>query len=52
MGLTIRLLLAASSIATALLIACDAPNFGIVQAMVALWIVVAALVAGSWLERR
>ncbi len=52
MGLLIRLLLGASGIVAGMIVARDAPNFGIVQAMLGLWIVVIMLGAAAWITRR
>ncbi|MES2712889.1 MAG: hypothetical protein V4653_15010 [Pseudomonadota bacterium] len=51
-GLLIRLLLGASGIVAGMIVARDAPNFGIVQAMLGLWIVVIMLGAAAWITRR
>ncbi|WP_176849444.1 hypothetical protein [Belnapia rosea] len=48
----IRLLLAVSGVLAGALVARDAPIFGVVQAMLAIWVVVVVLLTGAWLSRR
>ena len=52
MGLVVRLLLGFAGAAAALLVARDAPNFGVVQGMLALAIAVAVLVVAGLAGRR
>lgn len=52
MGLLVRLLLLASGAAAGFLVARDAPNFGVVQGMLALLIAVGALALLALAGRR
>ena len=52
MGLALRILLTASGAVAAVLVARDAPNFGVVQGMLALVLVVAVLLVAALLRRR
>lgn len=52
MGLLLRLLLALAGAAAAVLVARDAPNFGVVQGMLALVIAVAVLALVGLAGRR
>ncbi|MBL6455768.1 hypothetical protein JMJ55_10565 [Belnapia sp. T6] len=52
MGLVIRLVLALSGLLAGLLVARDAPNFGVVQAMLSLWVVLVVVGIGALIARR
>jgi hypothetical protein len=52
MALVLRLLLLAAGALAALFVARDAPNFGVVQGLLAVGILAAAVVAAALIRRR